>query len=377
MRIANILAVGVLLLGLSPAIVRAETTLDPYADSVKATSVFTYAAENSVGAPDGVYAEFHERLGSVSLDMGEGEEGSGNLTMTYQILSYGAAYSVEFLNADETVLQTTSASFPIYSTETTVAYDGVPYRYVRIACTTDQLWKLDAIEAESYAEPADEQTTGGDSGAIAEPPASDVPVRGSLVKLADDGDAATTVDQAVYEIGSDGARHAFPSEIIFKTWYENFDSVESVGAETLASYPLGKNVTVRPGTWLVKITTDPKVYAIEPGGTLRWVSTEAIAVSIYGWNWAARVIDVPDTFWGNYTLGHWITTYVPPAGSIGTLSTGEDIYVDADGYRSLPFEVFTSLGFSGNFLLDIGEAQTIETNRESDLAYDPNIAFPY
>ena len=50
----------------------------------------------------------------------------------------------------------------------------------------------------------------------------------------------------------------------------------------LAAYAIGGNVTYRPGTRLVKIQSDPKVYAVDAHGVLRWVKTEAAAIALYG-----------------------------------------------------------------------------------------------
>jgi hypothetical protein len=52
---------------------------------------------------------------------------------------------------------------------------------------------------------------------------------------------------------------------------------------------------------LVKITTNPKVYAVSGDGKLRWVKTEAMAKKLYGDNWAKLVDDVPDAFFTDYS----------------------------------------------------------------------------
>lgn len=108
---------------------------------------------------------------------------------------------------------------------------------------------------------------------------------------------------AVYYIGRDGKRHAFPNSNVFFTWYEGFDSVQKVSAEKLASFELGKNVLYRPGVKMVKFTTDPKVYAVSQNGVLRWITSETVAYAIYGKDWAKRIDDIPDTFYTNYTFG--------------------------------------------------------------------------
>lgn len=129
------------------------------------------------------------------------------------------------------------------------------------------------------------------------------PAAGSLIKLPDDGNSQTTVDAAVYYYGADGKRYVFPNDRTYFTWYSDFSSIVTVTATELAAIPIGGNVTYRPGFKMVKIQTDPKVYAVAKGGTLRWVQTEGVAVALYGANWNQKIDDVPDAFFVNYTTG--------------------------------------------------------------------------
>jgi uncharacterized protein YkwD len=109
-------------------------------------------------------------------------------------------------------------------------------------------------------------------------------------------------NSAVYYV-MDGKRYAFPNEKVFFGWYDNFNNITTVSPSELASYPLAGNVTYRPGKWLVKIQTDPKVYAVSRYGVLHWITSEDIAKTLYGPNWNTKVQDIPDTFFTNYELG--------------------------------------------------------------------------
>jgi hypothetical protein len=113
--------------------------------------------------------------------------------------------------------------------------------------------------------------------------------------------------KAVYYCGADGRRYVFPNSRVYDSWYEDFSTVQVVSDETLASLRLGGNVTYRPGTRLVKIQTDPKVYAVDRHGTLRWIASPEVAVKHYGASWAKNVEDVPDTFFLNYQLGQAVS----------------------------------------------------------------------
>lgn len=130
--------------------------------------------------------------------------------------------------------------------------------------------------------------------ALAIPGLSQAATPGSLIKGS---------GPSVYYLDQDLKRYIFPTEATYKTWYTDFSGVQTVSDAELMSYPLGANVTYRPGVRLVKITTDPRVYAVGRAGTLRWVETEAVARALYGEHWARMVDDIPDAFFVNYRVG--------------------------------------------------------------------------
>lgn len=142
------------------------------------------------------------------------------------------------------------------------------------------------------------------------------PSAGDLIKLADDGNLDTTADSAVYYAGSDGKRYAFPNSQAYFTWYADFAGVKIVSPSEMASLSLGGNITYRPGTRLIKIVSDPKVYAVEPSGVLRPITSETVAKALYGDTWSKRIDDVPDTFFTNYSVGEPLGAAVYPTGSI-------------------------------------------------------------
>ena len=139
---------------------------------------------------------------------------------------------------------------------------------------------------------------------------------------------------SVYYLAADGKRYVFPNENSYFSWYGDFSSVVTISQSELESYPLGKNITMRPGTKLVKITTDPKVYAVEPNGSLVWVPSETVASTLYGSNWARRIVDVPDAFFTNYTIatGRQVSATAYPTGSLVKFSGSTDVYyIASDG----------------------------------------------
>jgi len=149
---------------------------------------------------------------------------------------------------------------------------------------------------------------------------------GDLIKM--DG------NPAVYYLGSDDKRYVFPNANAYFTWYEDFSGVVTVSQSELESYSIGGNVTYRAGTYMVKITTDPKTYAVEPGGVLRWVTTEAVAESLYGAEWWSKIQDVPDPFFVNYdSSGADITDATYPDGVLVSETGGTTTYYIEDSTK--------------------------------------------
>ena len=119
---------------------------------------------------------------------------------------------------------------------------------------------------------------------------------------------------AVYYYASDGKRYVFPNEKTYFTWYPDFSTVKTLSDAQLGVISIGGNVTYRPGVKMIKITTDPKVYAVDRGGILRHVTSEQLAETLYGLNWKGNIEDVPDAFFTNYRIGTQIgiaSDYVP------------------------------------------------------------------
>ncbi len=149
----------------------------------------------------------------------------------------------------------------------------------------------------------------------------------TLIKMRGDGDAATTADAVVYFLAADGYRHAFPNERVYFTWYRNFDNIVKISAADMAKIALGSNVTYRPGTRMVKFTSGNKVYAVDRGGVLRWVTTEAAARVLYGNDWNTRIDDISDALFGSYSFGPIINAQVDynPNGFTDVINPGDSL----------------------------------------------------
>ncbi len=113
---------------------------------------------------------------------------------------------------------------------------------------------------------------------------------------------------AVYYYTEAGTRLSFPNEKTYFTWYGDFSNITTITDAELAAITLAGNVTYRPGARMIKIQSDPRVYAVDDGGTLRWVQTEQLATSLYGADWAKKIDDLSDAFFSDYQTGLSITS---------------------------------------------------------------------
>lgn len=133
-------------------------------------------------------------------------------------------------------------------------------------------------------------------------PAASEADSGDLIKM-DCGNSTDVTDpcRAVYYY--DGNRHAFPNENVYFSWYDNFDNIVIVTDDFMQSVTLGSNVTYHPGSTMVKFQSLNTVYCVAAGGELRGITSEAVAISIFGSDWNTQIDDISDAFHNNYTFG--------------------------------------------------------------------------
>lgn len=167
------------------------------------------------------------------------------------------------------------------------------------------------------------------------------------------GDLIKASGPAVYYYFN-SKRYVFPNEPTYKSWFSDFSGVRTISDSELSSVMIGGNITVRAGTKLVKITTDPKVYAVTAGGVLHWVESESVATALYGSAWASRVIDVSDAFFVNYSIGSSVPTAVHPDGALVSYAGSADRFVVMGGQRRR----VTDAGFSANMFQSGNVIQT-------------------
>jgi hypothetical protein len=189
---------------------------------------------------------------------------------------------------------------------------------------------------------------------------------------------------AVYYLYMDGAqmmRGVFANDKTYSTWFPDFSGVVTITADELGNIPMGKNIVYRPGTRLIKITTDPKVYAVEEGGMLRWIDSEATAKNLYGNNWASWIDDVPDAFYaGNYNSSNAVSNKITTTHPAGTLikyaSSNSIYYVVGNGTKRLVTAAgFTANKFNEDFVIE-GVADTVSYTNGTDITTSEAGLFP-
>lgn len=166
-------------------------------------------------------------------------------------------------------------------------------------------------------------------------------------------------------------RYVFPNEKTYKTWYKDYSTVHTITDTELSNIPLGGNIVYRPGTRLVKITTDPRVYVVGQDGYLHWISNEALAIKLYGPNWKNLVSDIPDAFFTNYKYGNDLNyeTYVD--GSLIRYEGSSSIYIIKNGQKVLiPNQEFMNVYKFNNEFIQICPNSKIFETRSNALSYE-------
>jgi hypothetical protein len=131
-----------------------------------------------------------------------------------------------------------------------------------------------------------------------------------------------------------GKRYVFPHETIYKSWFADFSKVVTIPDSQMSTIPLGGNVQMRGGTWLMKIQSDPRVYVVEPGGLLRGITSEAQAQALFGAAWSKQVRDIDVSFFTDYKIGADLADGEYPDGYFArTPETGKLWYLTSNTFR--------------------------------------------
>ena len=114
--------------------------------------------------------------------------------------------------------------------------------------------------------------------------------------------------ERLYYLGFDNKVHPFVDLSVYHSWYKDFSKVVYVSDAKVQEYSVGAPVCLRAGTWLVKFSNSPRIYAVEPGCQLRPLRSETEAFVFYGDTWQKRIIELSEAQRYFYTVSD-LTTY--------------------------------------------------------------------
>jgi hypothetical protein len=155
-RLSFLFLIGFILAGACGILGALRGGPDPFANGVSDSTSKVKNAENAVGAPNGAYAEIDKggNAQHLDLDMGEGEEGTGNLVLYYRVTK-DTSIEVVFWGVNEkgekNELDRDLVSLMADGESVLVKYEMIPdpYRYVRFMAT-DQPYRIDAVKVETF-----------------------------------------------------------------------------------------------------------------------------------------------------------------------------------------------------------------------------------
>lgn len=141
---------------------------DPYADSVESTRLVVQDANNALGKPNGTGAVLAGLGSSITLDMGEGEEGTRSLRVYFSNVNVALNLKVEFLDANKAIISSGQRQLSVNMSANNATFDynwqdfKKAYRYVRIGTELGVGLNIDAVEAMGYLGSTPTNDTDGD-----------------------------------------------------------------------------------------------------------------------------------------------------------------------------------------------------------------------
>ncbi len=118
----------------------------------------------------------------------------------------------------------------------------------------------------------------------------------------EEGSVIGALGVGLYFVGFDGRLHPFLNHRVYHSWHQGFENIQFVSGAKINEYQIGDPVCFRPGTWLVKLSSSSKIYAVEPGCQLRPLLSGVEAALLYGNDWEKRVVEIDSIEAGSYTL---------------------------------------------------------------------------
>ncbi len=176
----------------------------------------------------------------------------------------------------------------------------------------------------------------------------------------------TATNPAVYHIGSDNKRRLFSNEVTYWTWKTgtwNTQTVETISQDEFDQINIDKNVTVRPGSRLIRFVNSSKLYAVLPDDKLCPVS------GLYSAYFRNRAVLIQDAFETDYTKDsacEITNSSSYPDGSLIQYAGSDEIYYILDGHKHLvSATVFSQNGFKDeNVIKNVSTSMAYPTGWE-------------
>ena len=233
---------------------------------------------------------------------------------TYNQIAYnlnksleGYVWTVPYFNSEEVLLKVLA-----YDSGKAVLDEEVSGLLSIISETTedncgdcDSDTDTDTEDAYTYYDEKENRTVANDSDDIAPSPVTGEDETVSIV-LAGQYIRSYYFD-TIYYVDEYAVRHPFWDANTFFSYADSFDEVVWVTDATLPLLDLGDPMLPAVGVALIKVQTDPKVYAIDSDSVLRWIPDETTATALYGVDWADYVIDLESTIFARFTVGDDMT----------------------------------------------------------------------
>jgi len=178
---------------------------------------------------------------------------------------------------------------------------------------------------------------------------------GQLIKLAD--------ASAIYYLDQNQIRHLFANQNVFWSWYDGAwadQNIEIVSQEKFDIYTAGKNITVRPGTKLIKFQNSGRIYAISPSNVLHHIEA-GVLEKLYP-DYASRLTIMQNSFEADYQVGDKLDGQSYPDGTLIQYANSEVIWYIENGQK----REFTNNAFNLNNF----KVQDIVKNISSNIIYN-------
>ncbi|HNP75087.1 MAG TPA: S8 family peptidase [bacterium] len=159
---------------------------------------------------------------------------------------------------------------------------------------------------------------------------------------------------AVYFIDGRGERHLFSNEATYWSWHQGAwtdQDIKVISQAEFDSLAVGRNITVRPGTNLVRFENSPRVYAVGVNQVIYHL-TEERARQLFGDNFGKRAVIIQNAFETDYRrASQWTDSPYPSGSLISYINSDKVYYLEGQIKRLVTPESFVANNFNRNYVI--------------------------